>query len=147
MTERRIALFDLDGTLALIEHRFPLIECKPRQWDAFFAACVHDAPNWPLIFIARALSQAGFEVIIATGRSDAVRGQTEGWLGRHDVPFEQLLMRAQGDHQPDHRLKRGWIASGRIDRERVAMFDGRQTSRPGTIAQTGAARHRSPASL
>ena len=44
-------IFDLDGTLALIEHRRHFV-ARPRgeqDWKAFYAACDKDAPNDPVI--------------------------------------------------------------------------------------------------
>jgi phosphoserine phosphatase len=40
-------IFDLDGTLALIEHRRKYVE-RPRgeqDWKAFYVACVDDHPK------------------------------------------------------------------------------------------------------
>ena len=124
--ERPVAVFDLDGTLALIEHRLHFIERKPKDWDAFFAACVDDAPNPPLVRIAEALAACGTEIWVATGRSDAVRAQTRAWFAQHRVPCDRLLMRAAHDRRADWVLKRGWLSSGQIPAARVQMvFDDR----------------------
>lgn len=104
-----IVIFDLDGTLALIDHRLPLIQCSPKRWPEFFAACVHDEPNEPVIRTARAFYASGYRVVIVTGRSDAVRGETMNWLNRFGVPFHELHMRPQGDFSPDDELKRAWL--------------------------------------
>ena len=119
--EAPIALFDLDGTLALIGHRLHFIERRPKDWDAFFAACVDDRPNAPVIEVAAALAAQGLQVWIATGRSDAVRRPTQDWLARHAVPHARLLMRRDGDRRPDWVLKRGWLDSGLIPAARVRM--------------------------
>ena len=121
-----IAVFDLDGTLALVEHRLHFIERRPKDWDAFFAACVHDAPNPPLVRLAAALAAQQIEIWIATGRSDAVRADTLAWLARHRVPYDRLLMRPAADRRADWVLKRGWLAAGQIPAQRVQMvFDDR----------------------
>ena len=118
-----IAVFDLDGTLADIAHRMHLIDPsrgRRKEWRAFFAACVDDAPVAPIVTIARRLHGA-HEIWIATGRSDEVRAQTVDWLARHDVPCDRLLMRQAGDYTADHELKERWLLQDTLPRERVSM--------------------------
>jgi len=52
-----IYIFDLDGTIALIDHRRHLLETDedPDKWDKFFDACVDDVPNIPVIFVMQEL--------------------------------------------------------------------------------------------
>ena len=38
-------IFDLDGTLADIRHRRPLVENGNNNWDEFFKQCVNDIPK------------------------------------------------------------------------------------------------------
>ena len=137
-------IFDLDGTLALIEHRRHFVEGETKDWPAFFAACVDDAPNPPVIRTLQALRTAGAEIWIWSGRSDEVKAQTVEWLCRHGCmgnsptgflpawPFgapERFRMRKAGDHQPDTKLKRGWLSEieppewGRL----TAVFDDRKS--------------------
>lgn len=118
-----IAVFDLDGTLADPAHRLPLVDAARgrKDWPAFYAACVDDAPIAPIVAIARALRAAGHAPWIATGRSDEVRAQTLDWLARHNVPCERLVMRAAGDFTPDHLLKQRWLRDGTLPRARIAM--------------------------
>lgn len=100
-------IFDLDGTLALCEHRRQLLP----DWDAFFAACDKDEPNWAVIHVYHALRLAGLHQLqIWSGRSDAVREKTEAWLRVHlaEAPFV-LRMRKAGDYTPDDKLKESWL--------------------------------------
>ena len=149
-------IFDLDGTLALIDHRrhfveagqcdgcfgtgrVPLcLECpecsgtgrKKPNWTAFFAACVDDKPNWPVIDTMLNLIKSGADVLIWSGRSSEVMEATQHWLSEHlgdageDV---QLCMRIEGDFTPDEQLKLGWLEGlPAVDRRRlVAVFDDR----------------------
>jgi beta-phosphoglucomutase-like phosphatase (HAD superfamily) len=112
-------IFDLDGTLANMEHRVFWIQQKQKQWGAFFDACDKDAPIEAGLKTLTALRKGGAEVWVWTGRSDEVREKTLAWLHRYGVfhPFwnpmrapEALLMRKAGDHQADVALKRGWLA-------------------------------------
>lgn len=113
-----IIIFDLDGTLALIDHRRHLVEGKKRRWKDFFAACVDDAPHKAVIAILHALHPL-YSIYIVSGRSDEVRAQTEDWLALHEIPFHQLIMRKEGDYTPDDILKLSWVNSGLIPKERI----------------------------
>ena len=118
-----IYLFDLDGTLALIEQRRHLVENGAKKWDEFYAACVDDQPNGPVIAIARMLAEKHL-VHILSGRSKAVEPQTLAWLNRPGVPYVTLKMREVGDFTPDEQLKRNWL--GMFNRTKIAgVFDDR----------------------
>ncbi|WP_244818602.1 hypothetical protein [Caballeronia sp. Lep1P3] len=125
---RDIVLFDLDGTIGLIQHREHFIQGKRRNWRAFFAACGDDLPNTPVIETLHAHA-ARRQIWIASGRSDEVRAETEAWLDLHVgmQHIEKILMRRAGDRQADDRLKRGWLLDGSIPRERIlCVYDDRQ---------------------
>lgn len=174
---RPLYIFDLDGTLALIDHRRhlvsnvcarcdgggkespasagvvllsegetvpdrPLPSCyscggsgqrKP-DWPAFFAACVDDEPNYPVIRTLHNLLLAHCDVQIWSGRSAAVMNETLAWLHRFvfwhpkiDPDEVQLVMRRDGDFTPDQELKAAWLdALHPKDRSRlVGVFDDR----------------------
>jgi phosphoglycolate phosphatase-like HAD superfamily hydrolase len=121
-----IIVFDLDGTIALIEHRRHFVEGKKKNWRKFFQASVDDPPNQPVIEVLRSLYRTEHEIWISSGRSDEVREQTVQWLQSHEVPYHQLIMRHAGDFTPDHELKRSWLVRGIIPKERVLIvFDDR----------------------
>lgn len=117
-------VFDLDGTLADCSHRVHLVEAG--DWDAFFAACVDDLPIRKVIGVLDALVLAGHRVEIWSGRSDAVRAETEAWLKLYCIRPDRLTcMRTAGDKRPDDEVKleflRGTDAPDIIfdDRKRV----------------------------
>ena len=134
-------IFDLDGTLANAEHRIHHISGPMKDWRAFFAACVDDAPIPAAIATLQALRRGGAEVWIWTGRSDEVRAQTVEWLCEHGGfgnktstlpwwPFgapERFHMRKAGDHRLDHVLKSEWLyALDPPERDRLtAVFEDR----------------------
>jgi len=120
-------IFDLDGTLALIEHRRHHVEGEKKDWPAFFAACVDDVPCEAVIHTMTSLSAAGNEVWIWSGRSDEVREQTMEWLRGHGCSGDQLRMRAFGDRRPDDTLKMTWYGelSDRDKSRLVAVFEDR----------------------
>lgn len=122
-----IYIFDLDGTLALIDHRRPLVSGDNKDWPAFFAACVDDHPYIQVITTFQLLQETGAEIWIWSGRSDAVANQTVEWLSRHEVFADRLRMRPATDHRPDEVLKAEWLDSLTFyERERiVAIFEDR----------------------
>lgn len=122
-------IFDLDGTLALIQHRRHFVEGKKKDWPAFFRACVDDEPNRPVIDTLWRLVAGGADIWIWSGRSDEVRYETQEWIHKHVAPAWgwPLKMRREGDYTPDHILKKSWLdAISQEERQRlVAIFDDR----------------------
>lgn len=132
---KRLYIFDLDGTIALIDHRRHLLEGKdPNRWRAFYAACTKDEPNFSVISVMHGLLISGSEIWIFSGRSEEVRDKTISWLHRftlfpeHELTGPMLQMREAGDTTPDDVLKQRWLDSMLpVDRQRlVATFDDRQ---------------------
>ncbi len=123
-------IFDLDGTLALIDHRRHFVESKKPDWQSFFQACDKDQPNDPVIKIMERLHESA-DIWIFSGRSDEVELKTLEWLAKHTsfVPGERdkLFMREAGDYTPDDILKQSWLDSMRANDllRLVAVFDDR----------------------
>lgn len=113
---KNIVIFDLDGTLANIEHRLHHIQSDPLKanWDAFYEACDQDKPIQEMIEIMLALDSVGCFIWVVSGRSEAVRDKTLQWLRRHAIQPEFLLMRPANDYTPDDELKERWIKEGKI---------------------------------
>ena len=100
---KKTVIFDLDGTLAIIEKRriksgSPTGN-KPVQakmdWDVFFAAenIQLDEPNHPVIKMAQMFHNDGFKIVIFSGRNDRSFHTTKEWLEKFDVPFDLLVLR------------------------------------------------------
>lgn len=126
-------IFDLDGTLALIEHRKHMLESDDRQkWRRFYAACDKDSPNYPVIDTMKRLALVS-DIWIFSGRSDEVRDKTVAWLAEHtpfmthDLNGPMLQMRREGDYTADDVLKAHWYSNMLEDDKRrlVAVFDDR----------------------
>lgn len=87
---------DIDGTLALTGNRGP--------FD--FARCRDDLLNES---VRRALVSFRLanndRIILLSGRGDDFRAETEVWLDKHDVPYDELWMRAAGDTRRDDIVK------------------------------------------
>lgn len=119
-------IFDLDGTIALIEHRRHFVTGEKKDWRAFFAACVDDKPNRAVIAVMNIFITAGYKIVICSGRSDEVQDETLDWLRRYRVPFDCLWMRPAGDFTPDAELKQKWLDS--MDKSQIlCVFDDRDS--------------------
>ncbi|GGZ64394.1 RNA ligase [Streptomyces subrutilus] len=87
---------DIDGTLALTGDRGP--------YD--FSRCGLDLLNEPVKRALDAFRRAdGDTVVLLSGRSEEHRPQTEAWLRRYAVPYDELWMRAAGDTRRDDVVK------------------------------------------
>ncbi|QOJ19501.1 MAG: hypothetical protein HRU77_01595 [Gammaproteobacteria bacterium] len=133
---RPLYIFDIDGTLAIINHRVSILEDKdnPNRWRDFYAACDRDEPNKPVIFIMNNLMLSGADVWLFSGRSEEVRDKTVAWIAEHtafmsfNLNYEHLLtMRPAMDYTPDDVLKESWLDNMLEDDKKrlVAVFDDR----------------------
>ncbi len=109
----RKAIFDLDGTLALIDHRRHLVKGDNKNWELFYEMCIEDKPNIPVIRMFQALRDQGWKLEIWSGRDAIVRPQTRAWLKAHDIQFNTLQMRPSGSFQKDDEMKEKWLTESR----------------------------------
>ena len=122
-------IFDLDGTLALIDKRRDLAtkDNGKMDWDVFFDPdnIDLDLPNQTVIDMANLLHSQGYLIYIFSGRSDKTEDATKDWLDKHNVNYDLLQMRPQGLlYKPDNDLKQDWLNV--IKKDTVAMvFDDR----------------------
>jgi len=114
---KKTVIFDLDGTLAIIEKRRIKAGSptgnKPTQskmdWDVFFDAenIKLDEPNIPVIKMAQTFHKDGFKIVIFSGRNDRSFYTTKDWLEKYKVPYDLLVLR------PDKFKSDSWpIANG-----------------------------------
>jgi hypothetical protein len=97
-------LFDIDGTLADLNHRLHYIQRKPKNWDEFFRASADDKAIAHICDLARHLSKVK-PIVFVSGRSDQVRCETEDWLEREVGRRGPLYMRSARDTRPDYIVK------------------------------------------
>ena len=108
-------IFDLDGTLALIDKRRE-VSTKTNgrlDWGKFFNSTniELDEPNLPVIKMAQLFSEQGFNIVILSGRSNKTETATRSWLSKNKIPFNKLIMRdSETDHfTPDWVLKKNML--------------------------------------
>jgi hypothetical protein len=127
---KKTVIFDLDGTLALIDERRALAAKANGKinWEIFFDPnnIQLDLPNQPVIEMAKMLKDQGHSVVIFSGRDSISRKETINWLDKHLVPFDVLKMRPEGSFTPDDRLKQHWLDQLFPDKSSVlCVFDDR----------------------
>lgn len=122
-----LIIFDLDGTLALDEHRVHHLRAEPKRWDNYFAECGSDAPNEPIILVYESLFGTPMTRIeVWTGRVERTREETLAWFDRLGMSRpDNLRMRPDVDRTNDDEMKRTWkrTVEGLGDRAILAFED------------------------
>lgn len=132
----KTVIFDLDGTLADISERMNLAleeSTGKFNWPVFFNPdnIVLDRPNSPVISAYLAMQQAGFRMVIFSGRVDSTRGVTEEWLKSNGITWDLLKMRPAAPpvlFMKDDSLKEMWLDEefpGERIQEIECVFDDR----------------------
>jgi hypothetical protein len=106
--ERAFAAIDIDGVIADPSHRLHLVERRPKDWDAFFAAASDDPPLTEGLAVAQRLA-ADHDIVYLTGRPERCQADTVAWLDRHGLPPGRLVMRRAGDRRPARAAKLGLL--------------------------------------
>ncbi|AUR82369.1 HAD-like domain protein [Vibrio phage 1.023.O._10N.222.51.B4] len=136
-------IFDLDGTLALCDHRRHHVETEPKNWDAFFAECGRDAVNEPIARLFRFYRDSPLHrVWILSGRSGTfeTKVKTVNWLLANDlsptgsrspdlrcgIEMQGFKMRKHSDRRPDVEVKLEMIRQHGLTPENTEIvFDDR----------------------
>ena len=131
MSNKKIVIFDLDGTLAVVDKRRELATKSngKMDWDVFFDPenISLDEPNIPVVKVARMFDKDKFDVVIFSGRSNRTIDATVAWLKEHHIPFELIAMRKKKEHfVPDEILKKKWLDTLVNVDDVFAVFDDRQ---------------------
>lgn len=119
----KVRILDLDGTISddrwrrwLIDHQAPTVD---QMYHHYHIQLDQDE------FCNRWTLDCGNPIVIITARPEYLREKTVRWLERHNVKFQQLLMRPEGDHRPSPMLKLALIADNDL-REIEYAFDDRE---------------------
>lgn len=134
-------VFDLDGTLANVDHRVHLITGKKQDWKLFYEECTNDLPIQSMILMAKSMIiNPTFRVEIWTGRSEIIRNSTFSWLNNHGILVEEhessiffhtpktavLRMRKDDDYRFDYEIKKEWLTNAiNADVKPTVVFEDR----------------------
>ena len=117
--KRDCMIFDLDGTLAIMNGRGPF------DWHR-----VHeDGINFPIFEIYQTMSfskeMMGLDFIIVSGRSEESMKLTKKWLETYAIHYDGIYMRKKGDYRKDSIVKEEIWAEIEKDYNIICMFDDR----------------------
>ena len=122
-------IFDIDGTLANINHRLHYIQSEEKNWNAFFDSMVDDKPIKPMIEVLKAMHKSGFKVLFCTGRPGSHAKETIEWVNRTTgIEFDgsSFYFRPTGDHSPDDKIKEGMLREIQQKYEVLTVFEDRK---------------------
>jgi predicted kinase len=88
-------IVDVDGTLAHMTNRGPYDTSK----------YMDDAVDPDVASLVRALHFLGTKVLITSGRDAEFFFVLMGWLAKHDIPYDSIFMRPEGDTRNDAIVK------------------------------------------
>lgn len=93
----RAVLVDLDGTLAI----------HPEGSNPYAADRIkNDTPNPSVVAYLTALEESeDTAIILLSGRDSSQKAETRAWLRYHLIPYDRLIMRAEGDRRNDDIVK------------------------------------------
>jgi len=136
---KSLYIFDIDGTIALIEHRLHYIKRDRLEadWKGFYRACDKDIPNTNVINTMEKLKFAGSDIWFFSGRNAGINGEvkqkTIDWIAEHTSFMTHeindiLIMRQMNDYTADDTLKQSMYNNMLIEDQNrlVATFDDRQ---------------------
>lgn len=102
-----LVVFDIDGTLANIEHRLDYVRSKPKNWKAFDAGIPNDKVNEPVAEVFISMMVMKHTIVLASGRNERSRKATEDWLRKNSLnAYEKLYMRKADDFRSDDIVKK-----------------------------------------
>lgn len=136
-------LFDIDGTLANIDRRRPLVTGLKKDWPEFNRLMSEDLKNDPVfrifenMFVDKSSEHSIGIPILVSGRSSEFRDETIKWFDRRlpGISINNgprinrcLYMRQCGDFRPDEIVKKEILDQIRVDypdKKIMGVFDDR----------------------
>jgi uncharacterized HAD superfamily protein len=96
MAATKAIICDIDGTLADMGTRKP--------FD--FENVDRDQVKHATAEAVRVFHNAGYRIILLSGREDSSQTKTKNWLKANDIPYHDLLMRKTRDFRKDAIIKK-----------------------------------------
>ena len=103
---KKCIIFDIDGTIADVEHRRHFVSGEMKDWNNFRLATKHDTPVEWVCAIARRFIAQGDDVAFFSARNESERDITEkqvmDWIGED---HKGIFLRPDGDFRCDAEFK------------------------------------------
>ena len=125
--QKRIVIFDIDGTLADCRHRRHFVEGENKDWEAFYNNMKLDKPVNSIATLLKMIATSAWgsedfadvNIVFCSGRPARYRAETahwiyeyigvnlypEIWIDASGEKWPKLLMRKDSDHRPDNEVK------------------------------------------
>lgn len=104
MKEQAI-IFDLDGTLAEINHRVKYVEQETKDWKSFYERIPFDNVNVWCLELLKSMKNNNYKIIIVTGRGEKYASLSKDWLKNHDIFYDEIYFRKMKDRRADQIIK------------------------------------------
>jgi hypothetical protein len=119
-----VAVLDIDGTVAEVQHRLHLIDGTQdhERWVQFFEAAVDDPVLEEGRQLANVLAQE-HDIVWLTGRPEYIRLLTEHWLADNDLPGGLVLMQESDDLRPARVTKLEQLRALQKHRDIAVVID------------------------
>ncbi|MEU7475293.1 hypothetical protein AB0A63_04870 [Lentzea sp. NPDC042327] len=120
---RPVAVLDIDGTVADVQHRLHLLSSdSPVRWANFFDAAGGDGLLRQGAALAHRLA-VDHDIVWLTGRPVRIAELTRRWLAEYGLPAGTLLMQREGDRRPAQVVKLERLQEIRHRRTVVMVVD------------------------
>ena len=96
----KLVVVDIDGTLSDFRWRERFVDDK----ELYYELAERDFPHKDIGELVWMLAKS-YNIIICTGRKQKDMKMTADWLENQGIPFNELIMRPDGDDRPDHVAK------------------------------------------
>lgn len=110
----KVAIFDVDGTLANNKHREHHLFEEPKNWKAFFSKEHLDTPIISTKTIMNNLFETCHDITVfaVTARNKSSEQVTKDWLQKNNINYDKLIiLREDGNYINDDELKTKYINS------------------------------------
>lgn len=104
---REVYIFDLDWTLANLEHRLHYVKWEwKKDWDSFFREVWNDTIIENVARVFNSLNSPTICKIVVSWRSAQCAFETEEWLSKFGLKYDFILMRDSRDKRNDYDVKK-----------------------------------------
>lgn len=119
----KLFIFDLDGTLANLDHRISLVKNNigVKDWPKFFENCDKDKVNDWVADLFRMVKPHG-EILILSGRSHEALEKTKKWLISNNIMYDYIALRPPKDYRPDEIVKLEMLEEFLRDKDYKVQF-------------------------
>ena len=100
MEKQRWAIFDLDNTIAIMNHRLAKATVNGKiDYDLLHQEYLitYDTPMYDTIDLINSLARFNIGIFILTGRYESTKVATEEWLNHYKVSYDKLVMKSNKD--------------------------------------------------